>query len=224
MKKKILILSAAMLAVVVGAALLQSCSSDSAYEEPAYGYYTEEEINVIKAMAEIYEVDVEVDPAYNGKKLTLEEIEKDLIAFSNLPGEYELVPNKDSTEFHFVKKESLNRSVTRSVELANTGEFVLYKSDMPFGITVSWQFASKKGQEDVVTCRASYPFRIQGGGGHTLCRDYLSLSHTYTFYHLNTSYGRYNISGIYYPDGRQEFRILKVQVGEKNYDNLSKEE
>lgn len=212
MKKKILILSAAMLAVVVGAALLQSCSSESMYEEPTYGYYTEEEINVIKAMAEVYEVDVEVESDYNGKKLTMEEIEKDLIAFSNLPGEYELLPNKDSTEYYFVKKELLNRTVTRSVELDNSGSFVVAGSELPFGLTVSWRFASKNGENDYISVSTSAPYYIQGGGTSELTRTFLSLNHTYSFYHTGIRCGRYNIAGTYYAkDQRQDFRITKVE-------------
>lgn len=212
MKRSFFILSA-MLTLVIGAALLQSCSSESVYEEPLYGCYTEEEIEVIETMAELYGVSVEIDDKYNGQKLTLKEIENDLMIFSNLPGEYELAPNEDSTEFHFSKKELLTRLVTRTAEFPNTGEFVLYEGDMPFALYVSWQFATKKSEEDVVLVRAPYPYIIQGGGSHVLSREHLRLSYTHTYYHRGINYGRFNVSGIYYPSGKQEFRILKVQMG-----------
>lgn len=211
MKRKFLILSAT-LAVIVCAALLQSCNSESVYEEPAYGYYTVEEINVIKAMAEVYGVDVEIDTEYYGEKLTLEEIEKDLMKFSNLPGEYELVPNKDSTEYYFVKKEVLNRTMTRSAELENIGNFVIANGELPFGLTVSWRFATKKGEKDYVSVSVASPLYIQGGGSGELTRSFISLNHTYSFYRGGTRYGRYNIAGTYYAEGqRKDFKITKVQ-------------
>ncbi len=211
MKRKFLILSAT-LAVIVCAALLQSCNSESVYEEPAYGYYTVEEINVIKAMAEVYGVDVEIDTEYYGEKLTLEEIEKDLMKFSNLPGEYELVPNKDSTEYYFVKKEVLSRTMTRSAELENIGNFVIANGELPFGLTVSWRFATKKGEKDYVSVSVASPLYIQGGGSGELTRSFIRLNHTYSFYRGGTRYGRYNIAGTYYAEGqRKDFKITKVQ-------------
>ena len=118
----------------------------------------------------------------------------------------------------------LTRLVTRTAEFPNTGEFVLYEGDMPFALYVSWQFATKKSEEDVVLVRAPYPYIIQGGGSHVLSREHLRLSYTHTYYHRGINYGRFNVSGIYYPSGKQEFRILKVQMGNSEAHKGIKEE
>ena len=60
MKRKFLIWSA-LLTVVFSAALLQSCSADDdSYTTEEYGYYTAEEIDAIKSLAAMYDLDVEI--------------------------------------------------------------------------------------------------------------------------------------------------------------------
>ena len=143
MKKKILILSAAMLAVVVGAALLQSCSSESAYEEPAYGYYTEEEINVVKAMAEAYGLSFELNEDYYGPKKTLHEFENEMIGLSALTGEYEMIPQRNRNgELTFTsqrKDEVVSRSVTRYIESDGKFSDVEDCDQFEISVTVKWE-------------------------------------------------------------------------------------
>ena len=128
---------------VCGAALLQSCSSESMYEEPAYGYYTEEEINVIKAMAEVYGLSIELNEDYYGPKKTLYEFENDMIGLSALTGEHEMIPQKNRNgELAFTsqkKDEVVPRSVTRYIE--SEGEFsdVEDCDDFEISVTIKWE-------------------------------------------------------------------------------------
>ncbi len=214
MKRKFLILSAALLAVC-GAALLQSCSSEYEYydETEEYGYYTEEEIEQMVEVAKCYGLDVEIDPDYYGKKLTMAEYTKDLTLFANLPGEYSLVPNNDSTEFYFVRKEnakSTRRILTRSAEsgLASSGNFD-FSEGLPCTVNISWYSSRKNGY--VVSVTATPPYRLHGGGTSYFCSQYLSLNHTYSIYNENIRYGRYNIAGSYYPNGKKDFKVVQVQ-------------
>ena len=95
-KRKFLILSAALL-TVCGAALLQSCSSEYEYYEPTseYGYYTEEEIAAIKALGEMYGLSIDFNEDYNGIKYSLRDIEDEMIGLASLLGKYEMVHEKD---------------------------------------------------------------------------------------------------------------------------------
>ena len=142
MKKNFLILSA-MLTVVVGAALLQSCSSESVYEEPAYGHYTEEEINVIKAMAEAYGLSIELNEDYYGPKKTLYEFENDMIGLSAMLGEYEIIPTPNARGKVVCtsrKKEQGSRTLTRHVEGSGswTGEEIASVSKYKASVTIEW--------------------------------------------------------------------------------------
>ena len=213
MKRKFLVLSVTML-TVCGAALLQSCSSEFEYYDTTseYGYYTEEEIELMEEVAQCYNLDVEIKSDYYGKKLTMEEFTRDLTLFACFPGEYTLVPNIDSTEYSFVKKEGMKRTAARCTEarLPNNGSTTLSDNTLPFPVTLSWHFGSTS-DKNVVLFRADDQYQLIGGGTSELTRAYVNVNHTYSFYNGGIRYGRYNIAGTYYAYGRQEFKIIKVQ-------------
>lgn len=214
MKKSFLVLSA-LLTLVVSGICLQSCSSEyDEYTTEEYGCYTEKEISSMKAIAEQYGMSVEIDENYYGKKSSLREFERNLIGIANLPGEYRLIPNNDSTAFRFVKKESLPRSShgLSEILLPNSGSFNISSHDLPTTLTVSWVFATKKNPEGV-TVTVSDPYYVQGGGNHTLDRRFLNLDHTYSFYSGGVRLGRYNIAGTYYTDKPSDFKIIKIPDG-----------
>lgn len=143
MRKNFLILSV-MLATAVGAVFLQSCSSEyEYYATEGYGYYTEEEIAAIEAMAEMYGLSIDFNEDYNGVKHSLRDIENEMIGLTSLLGEYEMVHEKD-TEGKTIcvsrKKELGNRTVTRAVE--GKGEWTGSRESSCYNfsasVTISW--------------------------------------------------------------------------------------
>lgn len=140
MKRKFLIMSAVLL-TICGAALLQSCSSEYEYYDATeeYGYYTEEEIEAIEAMAEKYGISIEIDRNYYGEKQTLEEIELELMELATIRGEYEIVPQKDS-EGNIIytsrKTERNSRTLTRAAEGSWSGSDNTKKYTVD--VTVCW--------------------------------------------------------------------------------------
>lgn len=116
----------ALLTLVVSGICLQSCSSEyDEYTTEEYGYYTEEEIDAIKAMAEKYELSIEIDENYYGVKQTLEEIEKEMQNCAALLGEYEMTPAKHGKGFTSKKIVSENaRLTTRLPRRSNSYGFV----------------------------------------------------------------------------------------------------
>ncbi len=118
MKKSILVLSA-LLTLVVSGICLQSCSSEyDEYTTEEYGYYTEEEIAAIEAMAEKYGVNIDIDKDYFGMKCTLNDIEREMKDLSGLMGNYEMTVQKNSNDLisYVSRKKDYNHSLTRSVE------------------------------------------------------------------------------------------------------------
>lgn len=119
MKRKFLMLSALLILVVCGFCL-QSCSSEyDEYTTEEYGYYTEEEIANIEAMAQSYGLCLEMDDNFYGRKKSIKEYEEEFVAFSSILGEYELVPQKtENGNIGYIsrKKHTNTRSTTRFIE------------------------------------------------------------------------------------------------------------
>ena len=122
MKKSILVLSA-LLTLVVSGVCLQSCSSEyDEYTTEEYGYYTEEEIAAIEALAEKYGLTIDVNEKFYGSKISIEEIEADMVGFASLLGKYEMIHEKDENgEITCVSRKKIDvpripRTVTRFVE------------------------------------------------------------------------------------------------------------
>ena len=144
MKKKVLILSALM-AVVFGAVSLQSCSSDDNYTTTEYGYYTEEEISAIKAMAKKYGLSIELNENYYGPKRSLYEHENEMMGLSSLLGEHELVQQKrENGKLAYTSRkrgEGIPRSVTRFIE--GEGSWSDSKTSTPLDfnvkVTINWK-------------------------------------------------------------------------------------
>lgn len=215
MKKSILVLSA-LLTLVVSGICLQSCSSEyEEYTAEEYGYYTEEEIDNMMILAQKYDIDVEIDENYCGKKLSIKEFEEILIGFINLPGDYELVQEGNSEIFYFKKKyNETNRTITRSTEarLPETGQTIITSTTAPCAFYLSWRLASKNRPAEA-TISVPDPYYLLGGDGvigNSAFTDYsISIFQTYTVCCQGAS-GRYNISGTYYANGRKDFKITQV--------------
>ncbi len=143
MKRKFLILSAAVL-TVCGAALLQSCSSEyEYYATEEYGYYTEEEIAAIEAMAEMYGLSLELNENYYGPKKSMIEHEEEMIGLSCLLGDYELIPTKteDSKIVYKTKRKdtAYSRISTRSIEGSGTWSGSEDIKDFEISVEISWE-------------------------------------------------------------------------------------
>lgn len=147
MKKSILVLSA-MLTLVVSGICLQSCSSEyDEYTTEEYGYYTEEEIDAIMALAEKYGVNIDVDKDYYGEKLSLDKFENEFKSLQTIVGEYEMVPIKDGrgriTFISRKKGEDLERSSTRASEKGSWSGRNNNYSEHCVSVTVSWDLSKK---------------------------------------------------------------------------------
>lgn len=219
MKKSILVLSA-LLTLVVSGICLQSCSSEyEEYTTEEYGYYTEEEIAAMKAIAEKYDTTIEVDENYCGRKASLEEFERTVIQFADLPGEYQLVESEDREGCYLMKKTSnMNRVKTRAMELGDIGNItvgtVYPKENVPScTFYLSWRLATSK-REGVVTLSVSQPYRIGGNYQNrvnaTITPYYITIFENVSISSYGTSYGRYCISGTYYAGEGARFIITKV--------------
>ena len=139
MKRKILIWSAG-LTIVFGAALLQSCSSDAdTFATEEYGYYTEEEINAIMALAKKYGLNIELNEDYYGPKQNLSDFENEMIGLSSLLGEHELIQRDNGNgrvAYSSRKKgEDIPRSVTRFIE--GEGSWSDSKSPTPLDFKIN---------------------------------------------------------------------------------------
>lgn len=143
MKRKFLILSAAVL-TVCGAALLQSCSSEYEYYDATeeYGYYTEEEIATIEAMAKMYGLSIEFNKDYYGPKKSLYKHEEEMIGLSSLLGEYELVPIKTDESrivYKTKRREMINSRIsTRAIESNGKWSGTQDKDDFSISVEISW--------------------------------------------------------------------------------------
>lgn len=216
MKKSILMLSA-LLTLVVSGFCLQGCSSEfDDYATEEYGYYTEEEIAEIMALAKKYDTVVEIDRSYCGKKSTLKEFEERLIGFMNLPGDYELVKENNSEKRYLKKKQNeYNRLKTRAVEarLEQAGRTSITSAVLPCEFYLSWRLATHR-EPAVAYLRVEAPYYLYGNTDvvyNAIISDYsISINETCTVHCEGVSYGRYNISGVYYATGEQDFRVIKV--------------
>ncbi|MBQ2970155.1 MAG: hypothetical protein IJE15_07200 [Bacteroidaceae bacterium] len=216
MKKSILVLSA-LLTLVVSGVCLQSCSSEyDEYTTEEYGYYTEEEIAAIEALAEKYDIDAEVDKNYYGQKVSLRDLEERFISIMFLPGDYELKKDGNNGLFYFRKKgNDANRAKTRSVEarLPQVGETTITSSITPCAFYLSWRLATKRYPAEAHISVLD-PYYLLGGDGvigNEDITDYsISIFQTYTICTQGVSCGRYNISGTYYANGTKDFKITKI--------------
>lgn len=212
MKRKFLILSAALLAVC-GAVLLQSCSSEYEYYDATeeYGYYTEEEIAAIKALGDMYNLNLIVDKNYYGLKNSLTEMERSIIEVLNFEGEYEFanLNYDDENRAHYatmMKKETdHNRVKTRSSESSLPIQGSVYGiggDSTPCKLSISWRYNTKRG--NVVYYTTEYPYCLSLEGYSTI-EDYsakftnssISIKNTIYFYRKGVYISSFLIHGVY---------------------------
>lgn len=219
MKKSILMLSA-LLALVVSGFCLQGCSSEyDDYATEEYGYYTEEEIAEMKAIAEKYNTTINVDENYCGRKASLEEFEWAIIQLINLPGEYQLVESEDSEGFCLAKKSNdINRAKTRVAELGTYGNIAIatiyprqpYKKCTVY---LSWTLplGSNKG---TASLSVDPPFQIGGNNlsmiNAVVTPYYVSVHENISISYYGTYCGRYSVSGIHRAAGESKFTITEI--------------
>lgn len=139
MKRKFLIWSA-VLTVVFSAAVLQSCSADDdTFATEEYGYYTEAENEMVRALAEKYGLCVEINEEYYGSKRSIVEIEEEMKALSSLLGEHKLeLSKKEDDKLVFTEDKGnthIARISTRAIE--EPGTWSDFKKEDSFTITVS---------------------------------------------------------------------------------------
>ena len=214
MRKSILVLSA-LLTLVVSGFCLQSCSSEyDEYTTEDYGSYTEVEVREMKAIAMQYGMSIEFEEDYYGKKSSLQEFERNLISIINLPGDYELVEDGYNNYSLSKKANDISRSKARSeAELPRSGQITISQMHTPCTLYLSWRMPTKNSPGSV-NLSALAPFYIIGGdminGEYTLSSWYIAVNHNFTIHGYGVSYGRFNLSGVYYAEGRQDFRIISV--------------
>lgn len=160
MKKSILVLSA-LLTLVVSGVCLQSCSSEyDEYTTEEYGYYTEEEIAAIEAMAEKYGLNLRMDENYYGEKLSLSEFEKEFKSILSIKGEYEMIPIKDTngtvTCTSRKKGEMIERSSTRAAESWSGSD---NSTKYSVSVVVKWDF-SKRLRDEILTAKGTLSYGI----------------------------------------------------------------
>lgn len=224
MKKSFLVLSA-LLTLVVSGICLQSCSSEyEEYTTEEYGYYTEEEIAAMKAIAEKYNTTIEVDENYYGKKASLAEFEGALIQLVNLPGNYQLVELEEGKGYSFVKKSAdISRAKARVAELGNTGTVIVgsvrpRRSDnqkeldenCTFQLSWSLPIGSHKG---TASLSVNAPYQLYGNSNlpsAEVTPYYVSVFENVTVYYYGWHCGRYCISGTHRADGQSRIQITKV--------------
>ena len=161
MKKKVLILSA-LLTVMLGAVSLQSCSSDDNYTTEEYGYYTEEEIDAIMALAKMYDLDIEISFNNYGKKKPLSDFEAKFQAMSQLKGRYEMIPinngNERGTSICRKVDVPVSRSTTNALEkgswsgsriasVMKTEGFRTYYDNYDISVSISWDLTAGTSSE-----------------------------------------------------------------------------
>lgn len=164
MKKGILVLSA-LLTLVVSGICLQSCSSEyGEYTTEEYGFYTEEEIAEIMALAEKYDLDIEIKFNNFGEKKPLSDFEAKFQAISQIKGRYEMIPveNNDGMENCICRKVEMpvSRISTSSLEKGSwSGSriasvlkiegFRTYYENYDISVSVSWDLTSNVYSERV---------------------------------------------------------------------------
>lgn len=141
MKKSILVLSA-LLTLVVSGICLQSCSSEyDEYTTEEYGYYTEEEIAEIMALAEKYDLNYKFDPNYYGKKYPLAVFEKEIKEFASIKGEYVVFEQTDTKSGTVVfKKKDSYIPRTRATTYEQKGKWTGQNSIDTYevSVTIEW--------------------------------------------------------------------------------------
>ena len=160
MKRKFLIWSA-VLTVVFGAALLQSCSADdNTFATEEYGYYTEEEIDAIMALAKKYDLDIEVRFNNYGKKKPLSDFEAKFQALSQLKGKYEMIPMvSNDEEGHSICRKTeipVCRATTNSLEQGSwsgskiaavqkiNNDGMYYYDNYDISVSISWDLITNE--------------------------------------------------------------------------------
>ena len=162
MKRKLLIWSA-LLTVVFGAALLQSCSADEdTFATEEYGYYTEEENELVRALADKYGLCVEINEAYYGSKRSIAEIEEEMKTLSSLLGEHKLMLSKEKEgeliyktvqeDFH------IQRTATRAIEGPGSwnGSKKSREEKFTVSVSISWNGSGLNNQSVSGTASISY--------------------------------------------------------------------
>lgn len=225
MKKSILVLSA-LLTLVVSGVCLQSCSSEyDEYTTEEYGYYTEEEIAAMKAIAEKYNTSINVDENYCGRKASLEEFENVIVQFVDLPGDYKLVELKNDEGYSLVKKTAdVNRAKARVAELGDYGMITVGtvtptrpNSNVPIPepctFYLSWTILTGAFQ-GTTSLSVNSPYllygNVDGSMSSVVNRQYVSVFENVTISYWGVNCGRYCIAGTYWAGGRSEFKITKV--------------
>lgn len=164
MKKSFLVLSA-LLTLVVSGICLQSCSSEyEEYSTEEYGYYTEEEIAQIMALAEKYDLNIEIRYDNYVKKKSLSDFEAKFQAISQLKGKYEMisVENNDGMENCICRKVEMpiSRTTTSSLEkgswsgsriasVLKVEGFRAYYENYNISVSISWDLKSNVYSERV---------------------------------------------------------------------------
>lgn len=142
MKKSILVLSA-LLTLVVSGICLQSCSSEyDEYTTEEYGYYTEEENALVRALAEKYGLYVEINEEYYGHKCSMAKIEEEMQALASLIGKQEIkLAKRESDKFIYtICKESISpaRSATRAIEGQGKWSGSEISGDYTISVEIKW--------------------------------------------------------------------------------------
>lgn len=169
MKKSILVLSA-LLTLVVSGICLQSCSSEyDEYTTEEYGYYTEEEIAEIEALAEKYDLNVEIIFNNYGEKKPIADFEAKFQALSQLKGEYKMIPMASDKEEYCISRKvegpvcratttSLEKgswSGDESVRVEKSSGFMTYYDYYTIKVSISWDLEADiasqrvKGSADI---------------------------------------------------------------------------
>ena len=220
MKKSFLVLSALLTLFVCGFCL-QSCTSEyDEYTTEEYGSYTEEEVREMKAIAMQYGMSIEFEEDYYGKKSSLQEFERNLISFINLPGDYELVEEGNNNYSLSKKTNDISRSKARSeAVLPQSGQITIGPGDAPCQFNISWTLGTPKHPGSISVTVAS-PYYLVGGdnvnGNYSLSTFCVAVFQTYVVCREGIAYGRYNISGAYYANGIDTFKITLVEKWEED--------
>lgn len=219
MKKSILVLSA-LLTLVVSGICLQSCSSEyDEYTTEKYGYYTEEEIAEMKAIADKYNATINVDENYCGRKASLEEFEEAIIRIVNLPGDYQLSESESGEGYSLMKKTAdINRAKARVAELASQGTVTVgtIYPRRPYEtctIYLSWSL-SPGSDTGTVSLSIDAPFVLYGNARSVMTSEvtpfYVSIHENISIYYYGTSCGRYCVSGTHRAQGGSSFSITAI--------------
>ena len=176
MKRKFLIWSA-VLTVVFGAALLQSCSADEdTFATEEYGYYTEAENEMVRALAEKYGLCVEINEEYYGSKRSIAEIEEEMKALSSLLGKHELklVKKENDKLFYTTASDAScpSRVATRTIEGSGISHGTCTIDEFIVSVSVTWRGNGKDDPSISGTASISYknPSSYDYSSGSLSCK------------------------------------------------------